>query len=310
MMIINKEFQTQPVEWVSIFNTRRFFDMHSADRNAIYLAMQDEENPSLQAVVHLTETDKCEYVSPYRGTYGGHEFSRIDIRFIEQVLQETEKAALAQGAKKITLTNAPYSHDFAMSSCCYNALHRAGYSISGQELNHSIPVTEQPLMAKINRANQKRWRKCDREGFVFTEERDIAGFRKVYEVIRENRAANGIQISMTFEGLMEMHMNFPGKVHFFSCTHQGKMAAGAVCIVIRPDILYVFYWGDVAGYEQYSPVVYVAEKLYSFAMGAGFKLLDIGISTLQGVPNYGLIKFKEAMGFQASLKLTFSKELA
>ncbi len=309
MMLINNELQGRP-EWLSIFNTRRFFEMHSTGQNSIYLAMQDEENASLQAVVHLTESDKDEFVSPFRGTYGGYEFSRIDMRFVEQVIHETESAALERGAKKITLVQAPSSHDFSSSACCFNALHRAGYHISGQELNHSVAVTEAPLMERINRANQKRWRKCEREGFVFAEEQDVEGFRKVYEVIRENRASNGIQISMSFEGLMEMHANFPGKVHFFSCSEQGKIAAGAICIAIRSDILYVFYWGDVTGYEQYSPVVYLAENLYSYAMGAGFKVLDIGTSTLHGVPNYGLIKFKEALGFQASLKLSFSKALA
>jgi hypothetical protein len=35
----------------------------------------------------------------------------------------------------------------------------------------------------------------------------------------------------------------------------------------------------------------------------GFKLLDVGISTLHAQPNFGLINFKRNLGFTESLKL-------
>lgn len=308
-MIIRNEYQDQQPEWLSIFNTRRFFDMHCSGRRGIYLAMQDEANSALQAVVHLTEAGEGDFRSPLRGTYGGFEFSRNDLGFIERSLQETERAALELGAKKLTFTQSPGSHSPALSSCSFNVFYRSGYCISGQELNHSISVTNEPLMGRINRANQKRWRKCEREGFVFAEESDTGGFQRVFNTISNNRVSKGYKVSMTIEALMEMRSNFPGKIHFFSCSYQGNVAAAAVCMAIRSDILYVFYWGDEPGYEQFSPVAYLAERIYSFAMENGFKILDVGTSTLQGIPNYGLINFKEALGFQPSLKLTFSKEL-
>lgn len=308
-MIIKSECAEQQPEWLSIFNTRLFFDMHRTSRKAFYLAMQDEENSTFQAVVHLTESGEGDFRSPLRGTYGGFEFSRNDIGFIERAINEAEKTALEHDAKMLTFTQAPGAHNPDGAACCLNVFHRYGYRISGQELNHSISVTNEPMMDRINRANQKRWRKCEREGFVFAEESDVEGFQRVYDTISSNRAAKGYQVSMTLAALMEMRENFPGKVHFFSCSHQGNVAAAAVCMAIRSDILYVFYWGDEPGYEQYSPVAYLAERIYSYAMKNGFRILDAGTSTLHGVPNYGLMNFKEALGFHPSLKLTFSKVL-
>ena len=308
-MIIKNECTEQQPEWLSIFNSRRFFDMHCSGRKAFYLAMQDETNSTLQAVVHLTESSEGDFRSPFRGTYGGFEFSRNDIGFIERAVHEAEKTALEHGARKLTFTQSPSAHSPDLAACCFNVFHRSGYCISGQELNHSISVTNEPMMDRINRANQKRWRKCEREGFVFAEESDTEGFQRVYDTISRNRASKGYKVSMSLEALIEMRENFPGKIHFFSCTHQDNVAAAAVCMAIRSDIFYVFYWGDEPGYEQFSPVAYLAERIYSYAMKNGFKILDVGTSTLQGIPNYGLINFKEALGFQPSLKLTFSKEL-
>ena len=50
-------------------------------------------------------------------------------------------------------------------------------------------------------------------------------------------------------------------------------------------------------FSGYKPIKYYHSK--------GLKILDIGPSTENGIPNYGLCEFKENIGCTASLKYTF-----
>jgi lipid II:glycine glycyltransferase (peptidoglycan interpeptide bridge formation enzyme) len=75
------------------------------------------------------------------------------------------------------------------------------------------------------------------------------------------------------------------------------------------DVVYIFYWCDVAGFSGVSPIVLLAETIYEHARTEGARWMDIGTSTNEGSPNYGLIHFKRNLGCEASLKLAYSKVL-
>ena len=57
-------------------------------------------------------------------------------------------------------------------------------------------------------------------------------------------------------------------------------------------------------------MAFLADNLYAFCQREQVELLDIGTATDNGVPNLGLMKFKERLGCRPSLKLTFAKTLA
>jgi hypothetical protein len=45
-------------------------------------------------------------------------------------------------------------------------------------------------------------------------------------------------------------------------------------------------------------------NLWSHYKAAGFTLIDLGISTVEGIPNEGLLRFKETHECQSSLRFT------
>ena len=115
---------------------------------------------------------------------------------------------------------------------------------------------------------------------------------------------------MTYGGIEQMVTTFPDRLVFFGVFAGRDMIASSICIRLSPTVLYVFYWGDLPGWEEYSPVSLLAMTIYDYARRNGYLQLDLGTSTIDGVPNYGLINFKREMGCQESLKLTFIKRLA
>ena len=50
---------------------------------------------------------------------------------------------------------------------------------------------------------------------------------------------------------------------------------------------------------------YLAFSLFSYYFDKGLRILDIGPSTENGTPNYGLCEFKENIGCSVTLKYSF-----
>ena len=53
---------------------------------------------------------------------------------------------------------------------------------------------------------------------------------------------------------------------------------------------------------------YLSYKIFEFYNSKGIEILDIGISTECGIPNYGLCEFKENIGCDASSRFTLIVE--
>ena len=52
---------------------------------------------------------------------------------------------------------------------------------------------------------------------------------------------------------------------------------------------------------------FLAYQLIQYYTKKGIKILDIGISTEDGIPNYGLCDFKESIGCFLSSKIIFTE---
>jgi hypothetical protein len=299
-----------PVEipdWCDIFNHPEFYNLHKTDSSYYFSFFSDEK---LIGLCHFTETAPGVFRSPFRGTYGNISFKEdLDLRTKYQCVDELIAFMKSINAKRVEIISAPFAHDLHQCTSFFNIFLNKQFGIINQEINHTLVVDEIPLVEKMMRNNKKRLNKCIREGFVFEEVSTVNDIAEVYQTLKENREGNGHKMSMSLDQIMDMYKVFKEKMYFFKGSQNGVCAVGGLCIKINPKVLYVFYWGDKPGYQQYSPVAFMANGIYEFARKNQFKMMDAGISTLNGEPNFGLITFKENLGFSTSLKLTYAKEL-
>ncbi|GAA4465509.1 hypothetical protein GCM10023093_17850 [Nemorincola caseinilytica] len=289
-----------------IFNTMAFFGLYKKPGSVFLLLYRDG---GYAGHVHFTDIAPHVFKSPYRGTYGGFEFAEGTPPDVAKECIEAACSYLQQqhGARKIIITTAPFAHSVHRSSWHYHLYMNCGFAVQGQEINHALVVDDTPILEKMMRNNRKRYNKCQREGFGFVQVTEPEQFADIYNVIHANRDARGYTVSMTLEQIMDLYRVFPQRLFFFKVTGGEGDAASAICIRLSSSVLYVFYWGHTPGFEQYSPVAYLAGGIYDFARQQGYSLIDAGTSSLDGVPNFGLAAFKENLGFTASLKLTYSK---
>lgn len=295
--------------WVSVFNTPRYFRHHIGARRGFYFKLIPKQGGEAHCITHLTENEPGLFVSPLRGTYGGIDTGRADIRHLEAFLSDVETKLIEAGGREIQFSLAPFIHEPAKSATLMNVLWRRGFAVTKHDLNFHVSIDAVPLVDKMERNNQKRVRKCIREGCVFAQCTGSEEYARVYDVICRNRESKGYPVSMTFAAIMEMKALFPDKWHFFSTSLDGECIAGSVCVQVARHVLYVFYWGDLPRAHALSPVAFHASHLYEWCHTHGMALLDVGTSTSGGVPNLGLMKFKERLGCHTSLKVTMGKLL-
>ena len=235
-------------------------------------------------------------VGPERGTYGG--FSHA-----ASIAEMEELIACIQCPCTIKL--APAAHDIVLFSRSMNALHRAGFMVEHVDLNYERRTLNIEFTEGLSDGARKKLAKCNRAGFD-SALLNRSEWAKAYNLIAANRERAGRRLSLPFERIVDLEDALPGTHMFFGTFDDKRMVAAAICLRVRPDVLYVYAWGD-AEKNEYAPTVHLCQRIYEEACFMSCRLLDVGISTENGVPNKGLIAYKESLGFLPSVKITMRR---
>jgi hypothetical protein len=300
-----------PDETPDIFNHADFHRLHR-QRFAGTGAYMQLRHPSgrIRGAFHALETEPGLFASPGRGSYGGFDIDEeLNCTEITRFVNLAEEQLRGLGARRLEVVLPPFCYAPERGALVFNALAGLGYVVQRHELNQSISLQHARILAKGSGNNRTRLNKAVREGVTAT--RLIpAEYRSAYEVLAESRHKKNYTLSMSWADVTEMLEAFPKAVRFFGAWHGGKMVGAALCVVINPQVLYLYTWGEVAGIERLSPVTVIADMLCSHARAEGFRILDLGTSSLHGVVNPGLFAFKKTLGAMPSIKLFLGKTLA
>jgi hypothetical protein len=301
-----------PADINHLFNEVAFFRLHTNSCSDIYAQLTRVSDERVFATICFYERGNHEFVSPSRGTFGGLSTdSELSPSRMEAFLVAITDYLCAGGANLLRMKLPPLSHDIAQVSTLCNILSRHGWQATTSDLNFDLRVDASPFTGRLEHGNAKRLRKCIRDDFK-SSVLPLDALEPAYAVVSANRARRGHPMTMTFPQVATMRALFPQKMFLFGVSRAGatgSLAAAAICLAVRPEVLYVLYWGDADGMETYSPIVLLASEIYGFCQQHRYALFDAGISTVEGVPNEGLVNFKRRLGFSASLKLTYIKVL-
>ncbi len=300
--LVENEFVGPPLG--SLFHTPEFFRLH-AEGKGHYFEWLDGEN--VVATINFTSTESNIWRSPARGTFSGYAFAS-ELRDEDLCAFHTAVySSISQYNPVATeILLAPMAHDPEAFSRQFYMLRSTGFEIKQCDLNYSLVVNDCPLVSRMSYGNQKRLRKCQREGLI-GQQLPLSYLPQVYETLTANRETKRRSMSMTLSQLKEMAHLFTDRIVLFGVTDKDRLAASALCLRLSPEILYIFYWGDLAGYSSFSPVVSLADTIYTYCQNEKITILDAGISTEDTTPNYGLIQFKRGLGFSESLKVRMQK---
>lgn len=286
-----------------VFNTVAFAQLNSDKVERVhYLSFDD---PKTCFGIVLGESNGV-LRSPFSAPFGG---------FLEKGthgLERMEKAvdALADYAKerslRLQITFQPMVYDETRLSMWVNVMMRK-MQLHHTDLNYHFDISRMTNYSSvINRSARKLLNQALRQNFCLRKldsgnRDDVA---RAYNVISSNRKERGFPLRMTFEQVWQT-VSRVVTADFFVLEHEGCDVAAAQIFHVADGIAQVVYWGDIRQYAKLRPMNYLAYSLFGYYADNGLRILDIGPSTEDGIPNYGLCEFKESIGCSVTMKYSF-----
>ena len=182
-----------------------------------------------------------------------------------------------------------------------------GATVDFVERSNYLPL-ETWSLSNFSKGNRKKYRQWVESGGTI-EEVGADQLPEVYEIIRLNRLALGVEPSINFEGIQSLFSNFPVEYRLYLGQVNNENAVAAVVVQNTPFQDYVFFWADTTMFRHLSPVVAMCDFLAESARNKGMRFLDLGAAQINGVDIPGLVRFKANLGAIPSDKYQLSLTL-
>lgn len=239
--------------------------------------------------------------NPFSSPFGG-----FDIRGKENIdCYENAIPLLKEyvGKKSIWITLPPAFYAESHISMTFSALMRAGAQLQYSDLNFQYDLRKVPQYESyLERSARKNFHNSLKNQFEFKKMDSSvdAEVERAYNVIKCNRNSKGYPLRMTLQNVLDTIKIIPAD--FFVMSFEQQDVAGAQVFHVSDEICQVVYWGDVPEFAEKRVMNYFTFKVMEYYFQQGNSILDIGPSTENGIPNYGLCRFKHNLGCDISLK--------
>ncbi len=283
-----------------VYNTVEFTELNREKADGVsYLAFEDTK---VRGGLILGRRGNL-FCSPFSSPYGGLVTGRCQgIAAIERIWRLAVDYGAANGCG-LRVTLPPVFMDSDLSAKSVNVLTRLG-GVPTVEINHHFDLTVPDIHAAFDVKTRNQLHQAQKLPYMFGElAPEPDNIARVYDVIVRNHTSRGYPVNMTLDDVTATAPVVCAR--FFILTLEGVDVAAAQVHNPAPGVAQVIYWGDVPGHSSSRPMNMLAYRLFELYKNENYRIMDIGISTVDGVPNYGLCDFKEGLGCRPTAKFTF-----
>lgn len=246
-------------------------------------------------------------ISPCRATFGSIEICDSLLQeHLDYFIEAINDFAYTQQLQQISIKSYPACYAPEASASISASLLYRGYQVSQTELNYHISISADPFTDLLHLSEKRKLKKCVEKGFIFGEDAN-PDLPAIYHLIKLSRIRRNFPVSLSYSDFEQLFVRFAGLYKVFTVRDVDKIVAMTVTVRINSNILYNFYPADDPDYRSFSPMVLLMKGLYDYCQQEGIGILDLGIATDGGEPNFGLMRFKQFIGGKPSLKFTFAK---
>jgi Acetyltransferase (GNAT) domain len=286
----------------------------TADFNALNLAA----GQSLRRVDHLADgrlvgslvgvVEGDEFRSGHSAPFGGPDFVRDaeTARNVGEALAAAVTRLEGEGIRRIRVKARPAFYSGSEAAVQF-ALLNLGFAVERCELNFHIDLDgiadAGGYLARLRSPARRALRHAAEEPFALTQARTEGDWARAYGILAENRRVKGRRLALSLDYVRRVRDALPGRVRAFLMTHGGWPCAAALVYRVAPARELVVYWGDAGHALPRSPMNLLALRLVELALADRVTTLDLGISSVDGVPDQGLIQFKRSVLARESLRL-------
>lgn len=263
---------------------------------------------TVRAAIHFYIASTCAK-SPLRSPFGSVEFSnKLPVKILFEFVVFFESALKTKGVKHITIKNYPQIYESYHATLFQVFLLNLKYTISQAEISSVITVTSKNVREIFHRSERRKLDKALLAGLTFRK-LSISDLDETYAFIHSCRNGKNYELSMSLEDMRLSVSRFPNHYLLFGVFDDKKLVAASISILVKEKILYDFYHDHAASYDHLSPIALLIAEMYDYCKHNNIKLLDMGTSAVDGIPNSGLLHFKKFLGGRPTSKFTFQKNL-
>lgn len=275
-----------------LFNTERFVGLR--DRIPEYQALVTSDGVALGDLAHV------DGVSGWMAPYGGPDWRR------DYWAPELIHDAVARHDFGDLHTIRCKPLDFGENEpALLNALLSVGWRIDEVALNYASPIMEVP----------SRFGRQVRHAIEQTVELDPEiGFAcdchdaESYDLLAANRAAKGRRLSFEYEYMVRLRETFGDLIRVIDLYIAERLVASALLYRVAKGRDMVQFHGDLPGHGLgFSPMPYLVFSYCAIAAQDGAQMIDMGISTNDGVVDSGLVRFKRSVGMLPSNRFVLKR---
>jgi hypothetical protein len=292
-----------------IFGGAEFNDLNKRKAEEVHYLLFKDSKYRLGLTAARKEN---KLISPFSAPFGGFSFIHEDVRIkaIEEAVMLTEDWCKEKGMNAIRYTLPPPIYHESFLAKVANVMYRQLYTIENVEINFHFDLSKftTDYIQNIWHNARKNLNIALAGNLSFVKCTTVEQIETAYKVIQRNREVRGKPLRMTHEQLVATGSVVPSDFFLVSSVEEQLLAA-AIVFTVAPRVAQVIYWGDIPEHSQLKTMNYLSFKVFEFYKQKNFRAVDIGYSTEDSVPNYGLCEFKESLGCDLQPKLTYTKSI-
>ena len=296
------------IKTFSLFTSANFAILNQKKVETLYFLLFKDSKVRLGIILGLIQN---ELHSPFSSPYGGFSFVELDCKakIIDQAISIFNDWIIKKRISKVKIVQPPIHYNIQFQTRLTNGLRNNSFEIEQLDINHHFKVplgSFENIYIKLIKSNaRKNLNNSLKKGLTFLKLNEQE-YKRAYEVITINRLEKQKPLRMSLDQILEL--TSLTQVDFFIVKDQNHDVASAIVFHLNAELVQVVYWGDNPNFYELRVMNFLTFNLFKYYSLNGIQTIDIGISTENSIPNYGLCEFKESIGCEISLKHTFVKE--
>jgi hypothetical protein len=248
----------------------------------------------------------CGHSAPF----GGIDFvrRREAVGAVVGLLRSARDWARAEGAEIIRVRARP-GYFGANEIAVEFALTTLGAAVEACEFTLGLELwryrTSDEYVAALGSTGRNRLTNGLRAGIVFAPAATEAAWAACYALLAQTKRRRDATMKIGLDYLLRLRGIFCERIAMHQLTAEGNLVAAALVYRIAPEWECLIAWGDDTGWRPKNVMNVLAYHLVRTALAKRVRVLDLGISSVDGVPDDNLIRFKRSIGATAGLRIDF-----
>lgn len=290
-----------------VYSSSRFNELNSYKVETVKYLLFKNSKYRFGLIIGIKEGEVlCPFSAPFSSIVP---IKDVKIQYYDEAVDALISYAVGNKYRGIRIILPPFFYNETEISYFVNTLYRKNFIIQNMDLNYQFHLNREFVDNYGDHlpSDKKRELVISLESdLLFQRCENKVEMERAYSVLAENKRQKGYPMKMTYKQVLDTS-EIVDCDFFLVSRREDDIAAGLVHH-INDKVAQIVYWGHISGFSECKPMSFLAYNLIEYYAERGFDYLDVGPSTEDSVPNYGLCNFKQGVGCKTNLKLTLKWE--